>query len=158
MQKSATAVGRASQGRTLRITIKSFAKFASKNKAKSVPNAEMKSLEKLSKSPESLSIQNASPVSAARKTWSTFLSLRTTRSKSFAQIATTSKQKSHEDIRRIFGFNNFNFSKKAPRCSFCKKPIVPREGQKTAPRLRVMDRDFHPKCFQCEVTILKNLF
>ncbi len=42
--------------------------------------------------------------------------------------------------------------KRAPRCSFCKKPIVPKDGQRTAPRLRAMDRDFHPECFQCEVS------
>ena len=45
----------------------------------------------------------------------------------------------------------FDCRKKAPRCSFCKKPIVPKEGQKTAPRLRALGRDFHPQCFQCEV-------
>ena len=41
--------------------------------------------------------------------------------------------------------------KRAPKCSFCKKPIVPKEGQKSAPRLRALGRDYHPQCFQCEV-------
>ena len=41
--------------------------------------------------------------------------------------------------------------KKAFKCSYCKKPIVPKDGEKTAPRLRAMGKDFHPDCFKCEV-------
>jgi hypothetical protein len=57
-------------------------------------------------------------------------------------------------------FNVFNLlqddyaKKKAFKCSYCKKPIVPKEGQNTAPRLRAMGRDFHPDCFKCEVRSL----
>lgn len=35
-------------------------------------------------------------------------------------------------------------------CSVCSKPIVPKEGQTKAPRIRALDRDFHPQCFKCE--------
>jgi len=35
-------------------------------------------------------------------------------------------------------------------CSVCKQPIVPKEGQTKAPRIRALDRDFHPQCFKCE--------
>ena len=42
---------------------------------------------------------------------------------------------------------------KAYRCTTCKKPIVPSEGQKTAPRLRALGKDYHPNCFKCEVRI-----
>ena len=41
--------------------------------------------------------------------------------------------------------------KKAFKCSYCKKPIVPKDGQNTAPRLRAMGRDFHPDGLKCEV-------
>ena len=51
---------------------------------------------------------------------------------------------------QIYCTDDYNL-KKAPKCSFCKKPIVPKEGQKTAPRLRALGRDYHPQCFQCEV-------
>lgn len=44
-----------------------------------------------------------------------------------------------------------DFTRKfAALCSVCKKPIVPKEGQTTAPRIRALDRDFHPPCFKCE--------
>ncbi|XP_040570094.1 uncharacterized protein [Lepeophtheirus salmonis] len=44
-----------------------------------------------------------------------------------------------------------DYTKKfANKCSFCKNPIVPEKGQKSAPRIRALNRDFHPKCFQCE--------
>jgi len=45
--------------------------------------------------------------------------------------------------------NDFN-KKFAAQCCVCKKPIVPKEGHTTAPRIRAMDRDFHPNCFKCE--------
>jgi hypothetical protein len=35
-------------------------------------------------------------------------------------------------------------------CAVCAKPIAPKEGQTTAPRLRALGRDFHPACFKCE--------
>jgi hypothetical protein len=38
----------------------------------------------------------------------------------------------------------------AALCSVCSKPIVPKEGQTKAPRIRAMDKDFHPQCFKCE--------
>eukprot|EP00095_Tigriopus_kingsejongensis_P007736 maker-scaffold200_size264178-snap-gene-1.16 protein:Tk07736 transcript:maker-scaffold200_size264178-snap-gene-1.16-mRNA-1 annotation:"lipoma-preferred partner homolog isoform x4" len=40
--------------------------------------------------------------------------------------------------------------KKAAKCSFCKKAIVPKNGQKKASRLRALGKDYHPDCFQCE--------
>ena len=45
------------------------------------------------------------------------------------------------------------FRKFAYICSVCKNPIVPKEGQTKAPRIRALDRDFHPQCFKCEVGI-----
>ena len=42
--------------------------------------------------------------------------------------------------------------KKAIKCSYCKKPIVPKPGEKTVPRLRALGKDFHPTCFKCEVS------
>lgn len=36
------------------------------------------------------------------------------------------------------------------KCSVCNNPIVPKEGQTKAPRIRALDRDFHPQCFKCE--------
>lgn len=54
-----------------------------------------------------------------------------------------------DDKQQIYCTDDYN-RKKAPKCSFCKKPIVPKEGQKTAPRLRALGRDYHPQCFQCE--------
>eukprot|EP00096_Caligus_rogercresseyi_P006071 TRINITY_DN22233_c0_g1_i1.p1 TRINITY_DN22233_c0_g1~~TRINITY_DN22233_c0_g1_i1.p1 ORF type:complete len:206 (-),score=59.66 TRINITY_DN22233_c0_g1_i1:23-640(-) len=44
-----------------------------------------------------------------------------------------------------------DYTKKfANKCSFCKNPIVPEKGHTSAPRIRALNRDFHPKCFQCE--------
>jgi len=44
-----------------------------------------------------------------------------------------------------------DYTKKfAAVCSVCDKPIVPKEGQTTAPRLRALGKDFHPPCFKCE--------
>jgi hypothetical protein len=40
--------------------------------------------------------------------------------------------------------------KKAYRCTTCKRPIVPAEGQTNAPRLRALGKDYHPDCFKCE--------
>jgi len=40
--------------------------------------------------------------------------------------------------------------KKALRCAYCKKPIVPKANEKTVPRLRALGKDFHPTCFKCE--------
>ena len=45
-------------------------------------------------------------------------------------------------VRRLFAY----------QCSVCSKPIVPKEGQTKAPRIRALDRDFHPQCFKCEVS------
>ena len=41
-------------------------------------------------------------------------------------------------------------TKFAALCSVCGQGIVPREGQSKAPRIRALDRDFHPECFKCE--------
>ena len=49
-------------------------------------------------------------------------------------------------LRTLF-FRIFAF-----KCSVCTKPIVPKEGQTKAPRIRALDRDFHPQCFKCEVS------
>merc|ERR1719348_914864 len=38
----------------------------------------------------------------------------------------------------------------APQCSVCKSPIVPRQGETTAARIKALGRDFHTWCFVCE--------
>ncbi|XP_023328187.1 zyxin [Eurytemora carolleeae] len=44
-----------------------------------------------------------------------------------------------------------DFTRKfAALCTVCKNPIVPKEGHTTAPRIRALDKDFHPACFKCE--------
>ena len=52
-----------------------------------------------------------------------------------------------QNSKRLF-FRIFAF-----KCSVCNKPIVPKEGQTKAPRIRALDRDFHPQCFKCEVNL-----
>ena len=39
----------------------------------------------------------------------------------------------------------------AEKCYKCKRPIVPTEGSKVAPKLRALGHDYHPDCFKCEV-------
>ena len=43
------------------------------------------------------------------------------------------------------------FRKYAPRCSACKLPIAPKDGETTAQRLTAFDKDWHPDCFKCAV-------
>jgi len=38
----------------------------------------------------------------------------------------------------------------AATCSACSEHIVPKKGETSAPRLRALDKDFHPECFKCE--------
>ncbi|CAB4065880.1 ZDHHC9_14_18 [Lepeophtheirus salmonis] len=38
----------------------------------------------------------------------------------------------------------------APRCSVCKKPIMPEEGQEETVRVVALDRSFHVDCYRCE--------
>ncbi|XP_051778197.1 lipoma-preferred partner [Erpetoichthys calabaricus] len=38
----------------------------------------------------------------------------------------------------------------APRCSVCKEPIMPAEGQEETVRIVALDRDFHVQCYRCE--------
>lgn len=52
-----------------------------------------------------------------------------------------------QNSKRLF-FRIFAF-----KCSVCNNPIVPKEGQTKAPRIRALDRDFHPQCFKCEVNL-----
>jgi len=35
-------------------------------------------------------------------------------------------------------------------CSVCKRPILPKQGEASASRLRALGKDFHPECFKCE--------
>lgn len=58
-----------------------------------------------------------------------------------------------DELRQVFCSDCFA-KKKAPRCATCKKPIVAGPGQKKAPRLRALGKDYHPDCFKCEVRIL----
>lgn len=53
------------------------------------------------------------------------------------------------DDKTIF-CSDCHAKKKAFRCTTCKRPIVPGEGQKTAPRLRILGKDYHPECFKCQ--------
>ncbi|MBN3288909.1 LPP protein, partial [Polyodon spathula] len=44
-----------------------------------------------------------------------------------------------------------DFHKKfAPRCSVCKEPIMPANGQEETVRIVALDRDFHVQCYRCE--------
>jgi len=54
-----------------------------------------------------------------------------------------------DDKFNIYCEDDYN-RKKAAKCAYCKKPIVPKPGQKTVPRLRALGKDFHPDCFKCE--------
>jgi len=54
-----------------------------------------------------------------------------------------------DDKFNIYCEEDYN-RKKACRCSYCKKPIAPKPGEKTVPRLRALGKDFHPDCFKCE--------
>jgi len=54
-----------------------------------------------------------------------------------------------DDQNKIYCTDDFT-KKFAALCTVCRKPIVPKEGQTTAPRIRALDRDFHPSCFKCE--------
>ncbi|XP_070609953.1 lipoma-preferred partner [Erythrolamprus reginae] len=38
----------------------------------------------------------------------------------------------------------------APRCSVCKDPIMPAQGQEETVRIVALDRDFHVQCYRCE--------
>nr|XP_020669272.1 lipoma-preferred partner [Pogona vitticeps]XP_020669273.1 lipoma-preferred partner [Pogona vitticeps]XP_020669274.1 lipoma-preferred partner [Pogona vitticeps]XP_020669275.1 lipoma-preferred partner [Pogona vitticeps]XP_020669276.1 lipoma-preferred partner [Pogona vitticeps]XP_020669277.1 lipoma-preferred partner [Pogona vitticeps]XP_020669278.1 lipoma-preferred partner [Pogona vitticeps] len=38
----------------------------------------------------------------------------------------------------------------APRCSVCKEPIMPAQGQEETVRIVALDRDFHVQCYRCE--------
>ena len=40
----------------------------------------------------------------------------------------------------------------AEKCYKCKRPIVPVDGGKVAPKLRALGQDYHPDCFKCQVT------
>ena len=60
-----------------------------------------------------------------------------------------------DELRQVFCPECFA-KKKAPRCATCKKPIVPGPGQKKAPRLRALGKDYHPDCFKCEVRKILN--
>ena len=59
-----------------------------------------------------------------------------------------------DDDKQIFCSDCYA-KKKAFRCTTCKRPIVPGEGQKTAPRLRALGKDYHPDCFKCQVKFSK---
>ena len=53
-----------------------------------------------------------------------------------------------DDKFNIYCEEDYN-RKKACRCSYCKKPIAPKPGEKTVPRLRALGKDFHPEHFVC---------
>jgi len=54
-----------------------------------------------------------------------------------------------DENKNIYCTDDWN-KKKAYRCTTCKRPIVPDEGQTKAPRLRALGKDYHPDCFKCE--------
>lgn len=60
-----------------------------------------------------------------------------------------------DDKYNIYCEEDYN-RKKACRCTYCKKPIAPKPGEKTVPRLRALGKDFHPDCFKCEVIVNTN--
>ena len=72
----------------------------------------------------------------------------------FSLIATYSKVRHFIcDKYNIYCEEDYN-RKKACKCTYCKKPIAPKPGEKTVPRLRALGKDFHPDCFKCEVIII----
>jgi len=50
---------------------------------------------------------------------------------------------------RIVCLEDFH-QKFAPRCSVCKKPIVPEPGREETIRVVALDRSFHQDCYKCE--------
>lgn len=47
--------------------------------------------------------------------------------------------------------------KYAPRCSVCSEPIMPEPGKDETVRVVALEKNFHMKCYKCEVTLLAPL-
>lgn len=41
----------------------------------------------------------------------------------------------------------------APRCSVCAEPIMPEPGREETVRVVALDKNFHMKCYKCEVSV-----
>lgn len=41
----------------------------------------------------------------------------------------------------------------APRCSVCAEPIMPEPGREETVRVVALDKNFHMKCYKCEVRV-----
>lgn len=41
----------------------------------------------------------------------------------------------------------------APRCSVCAEPIMPEPGREETVRVVALDKNFHMKCYKCEVGV-----
>lgn len=47
--------------------------------------------------------------------------------------------------------------KYAPRCSVCSEPIMPEPGKDETVRVVALEKNFHMKCYKCEVSLLAPL-
>lgn len=64
-------------------------------------------------------------------------------------LSTKQVQFTTDNDNRLYCQEDYN-EKYAPRCSACKLPIAPKDGETTAQRLTAFDKDWHPDCFKCE--------
>jgi len=54
-----------------------------------------------------------------------------------------------DDEKNLYCKKDYHM-KFAPKCGGCGEPIAPKEGETTTPRLKVLDKDWHPECFKCK--------
>lgn len=47
--------------------------------------------------------------------------------------------------------------KYAPRCSVCSEPIMPEPGKDETVRVVALEKNFHMKCYKCEVSLVAPL-
>lgn len=47
--------------------------------------------------------------------------------------------------------------KYAPRCSVCGEPIMPEPGKDETVRVVALEKNFHMKCYKCEVSLVAPL-
>jgi len=53
-----------------------------------------------------------------------------------------------DDEKNIYCREDYH-KKFSPRCHGCHEPIAPKPGEKSASRLKALDKDWHPQCFKC---------
>ena len=98
----------------------------------------------------------ASPARSVRSIWKMAQSCGMNRERSTA---------SHVMISKLSLLSKFPHSLTARlfalKCAKCQLPIVPDQNETSVPRLRALNKDFHPDCFCCDVSFkfysLKNI-